>query len=68
MKKMKKKVIVVYGVGIGTNDYIYRFCKVFKSEKKADRYYDKEYIKLLEMYNSDKITIYDINYEFLDVK
>ena len=65
---MKKKVIVVYGVGVHhTDNYTYRICKVFKSEKKADKYFDKEYIKLLEMYNDKKITYLDINYEFLDV-
>ena len=66
---MKKKVIVVYGVGVhDTDNYTYRICKVFKSEKKADKYYDKKYIRLLEMYNDKKITYFDINYEFLDVK
>lgn len=66
---MKKKVIVVCGVGAcNSTEYTYDFCKVFKSEKKADKYYDKKYINLLELYTNKKIDYYHINYEFLDVK
>lgn len=59
-----KKVYVVYGVGEHSEKTIrHTFCKMFKSEKKADEYFDKKYIELLEMYTNEEIDYYSINYD-----
>lgn len=63
---MAKKLYVVCGVGVNFEDereYTDSFCNVFRSEKKADRYYDKMYIRLLEQLNAGSIKYYNIHYE-----
>ena len=66
---MAKKLYVVHGVGNNADkQYNYTFCKVFRSEKKADKYYDKKYLKLLEEYASNIITYYNIDYNEFKIK
>lgn len=61
---MAKKLYVVYGVGVNDEkEYTDSFCNVFRSEKKADKYYDKMYIRLLEQIEAGVIKYYNINYE-----
>lgn len=58
---MAKKIYIVYGAE-GVNGFIYPFCKAFVSEKKADRYYDRKYIELLEKHKDKTIEPYSICY------
>ena len=66
---MVKKIYIVYGVeAYKIQEVTYPFCKIFKSEKKADNYYDRKLCKLMEKFNDKIIDMYSIDYKEKKIK
>lgn len=66
---MAKKIYIVFGVEVHkVQEVTYPFCKVFKSEKKADNYYDRKYYELMEKFNDKTVDMYSIDYKEKKIK